>query len=237
MRASSPRVKVGVLGVLLSPRMWGAICAAVFVSGCFPPPPPVEPEACNVQIVTVGLYADELINPNESEKPRPVVVRLYQLASDLKMVNARYDDVFLHDKETLGQDILKIDEIEVFPNDLVEVKFERMPPASTLAAVALFHSPVGQSWKTYYEFPPMPNAPEACGKPPGPEGEKKEKGAKEPQAFPRTELFLRERKIDNGSEYDPSMFPSATRFRAINLPKASASRDSQQAPSVPPAGS
>ncbi|MSP25216.1 MAG: type VI secretion system lipoprotein TssJ [Myxococcales bacterium] len=229
MSASSAWVKARNFG------LGGTLVLSLGVGGCFPPPPVLEPEACNVQIVTVGLYADALINPNEAEKPRPVVVRLYQLASDLKMVNARYDDVFLKDKETLGEDVLKLDELEVFPNDLVEVKFERLPEASTLAAVALFHTPVGQAWKTYYEFPPMPNTPEACGaKPKAEEGDKakKDPAAKVPEAFPRTELFLRERKIDNGGEFDASMFPGARRFRAINLPKASASRDSQQVPAI-----
>lgn len=216
------------------------------MSGCFPPPLVPAPDPCNVQIVTLNLYAGDLINPNEDERPRPVVVRLYQLTSDLRMLNAKYNDILLKDAEVLKDDILKVDEIEVFPNDLVEIKFERIPEAVMLAGVAMMHDPQGNSWKTYYEFPPMPNTPEACS-PDAPEEEaKKEEGpaipgaellaeppkpVKAPQAFPRTEFFVVERKIDNGGQYDASMFPNATPIRSISLPKASANTDAlAQAP-------
>jgi type VI secretion system protein VasD len=184
-------------------------------AGCSSPEPQV-PEPCDIQLVTLNIYAGDTINPTDQGRPRPVVVRLYQLANDIRMVNASYDRILLHDADELGADLLKVDEVEVYPNDLVQVKFERIPEATFLAGVALFRDPVGQSWKTFYEFPPMPNAPEQCGT--GEEGE--------PQAFPETAFFVVERKIDNGSEYDASMFPNSTPIRKMNLPKRSAASDS-----------
>ena len=143
---------------------WTVVAGAVATtSGCFPEPVAPVPDPCNVQIVTLNLYAADLINPNEDDRPRPVVVRLYQLGTDLRMLNAKYDDILLRDAKVLKDDILKVDEIEVFPNDLVEIKFERIPEAVMLAGVALMHDPQGNSWKTYYTFPPMPDTPEACG--------------------------------------------------------------------------
>jgi type VI secretion system protein VasD len=134
----------------------------------------------------------------------------------VRMLNAQYDDILLRDKETLGTDMMKVDEVEVYPNDLVEVKFERIPEAGVLCGAAMFHQPRGQSWKTCYEFPPMPNAP-ACGAP--------EADAGEPQPTPRTAFFVVESKIDNGSQYDESMFPNATAMRRVALPKRSAASD------------
>jgi type VI secretion system protein VasD len=200
---------------------------------CLPPLPPQKPDPCDVQIVTLQIYADEMINPNQEELPRPVSVRLYQLTTDTKILNARYDDLLVRDKEILGDQLLKVDEFELFPNDQLEVKFERMPEASILAGVAFFRTPVGQSYKTYYEFPPMPNTPEACAQGAADAAADPAAG-KVPQAFPRTEFFLRERKIDNGSEFDPSMFPNATKFKRINLPRASAQKASEQAITPPP---
>ncbi len=199
----------------------GLFCAAgvmvVLTGGCFPEPPPAEPDPCNVQMVTLRIYGSDLINPNEQERPRPVMVRLYQMASDLKMLNARYDDILLRDAEILGEDMLKRDELIVYPNDLVEIQFERIPEAQVLVGAAMFRTPQGQSWKTYYVFPPMPNAPEACTK--GIEN------PEEPQAFPETAFFVVERKIDNGSQYDETMFPNARPYRKINLPKRSAAAE------------
>jgi len=208
-----------------------ALGVATTPMACFPPLPAQKPDPCNVQVVTLQMYADELINPNEQEQPRPVAIRLYQLTQDTKLLNARYDDLLLKDKETLGDQLLKVDEFEIFPNDLFEVKFERIPEATILAGVAFFHTPVGQAYKTFYEFPPMPNAPEACAGP----GEGGKADDKAPQAFPETAFFVRGRKLDNGSEFEPSMFPNATKFHRLNLPKASAERASQQKFSVPSA--
>jgi len=194
------------------------LLCSLLVAACSQPPPPEEPDPCNQQIVTLRIYGDDLINPNENERPRPVHVRLYQLGNDLKLQNAKYNDILLKDVETLGPDMMKKDEVTVFPNDLVEIKFEPIPKDFYLGAAAMFRDPQGQSWKTFYEFPPMPNEPEACAKLAGVDA-----GA--PQAFPETAFFVVERKIDNGSQYDETMFPQATSIRTVNLPKRSAAAD------------
>jgi type VI secretion system protein VasD len=194
-------------------------------TGC-PAPPAAAPEPCDKQVVTLDLYAADNINPNETARPRPVVVRLYQLQNDVRMLNAQYDDILLRDKETLATDLMKMDEVEVFPNDLVQVKFERIPEASVLCGAAMFHQPRGQSWKTFYEFPPMPNAP-SCGA--------AEEDAGEPQPNPRTAFFVVESKIDNGSQYDESMFPNATAIRRVALPKRSAASDQYSSGGATPA--
>jgi len=225
MRSWNAKLVAAAMGLAAAAGV--ALTIGGSTTACAPVIPPPPPDPCNVQVVTLNLYAADLINPNEEDLPRPVIVRLYQLGSDLRMLNAKYDDILLKDAEVLKDDILKVDEIEVFPNDLVEIKFERIPEAVLLAGVALFHSPRGQSWKTYYEFPPMPNAPEACSKAAG----ALDAGA--PQAFPQTEFFLSERKIDNGEQFDPSMFPSATPIRKISLPKASAGADSVATTTTP----
>src|SRR5262249_47992811 len=151
---------------LLALSLAGIACGgavALLASGCSSAePPPAAPKPCDVQAVTLNIYAADNINPNDSGNPRPVVVRLYQLKNDVRMENASYDDILLKDKETLQDDLMKVDELSVFPNDLVQVKFERMKEASVLGGVALFHSPKGNSWKTFYAFPLLP-AEASCG--------------------------------------------------------------------------
>src|SRR6185369_2578655 len=174
--------------------------------------------------VTLNIYAADNINPNEKGNARPVVVRLYQLKNDVKMENATYDEILLKDKDTLADDLMKVDEFSVFPNDLVQVKFERMKEATVLAGVALFRTPKGNSWKTYYAFPPIPAEAAACGSRGGGDA-----GVK-PEADPKTSFYLVETKIDNGSQFDETMFPNATALRKIDLPKKSASPEGAPAP-------
>src|SRR6185369_15571603 len=168
--------------------------------------------------VTLNIYAADNINPNEKGNARPVVVRLYQLKNDVKMENATYDEILLKDKDTLADDLMKVDEFSVFPNDLVQVKFERMKEATVLAGVALFRSPKGNSWKTFYAFPPIPAEAAACGARAGDGGVK-------PEADPKTSFFIESTKIDNGSQFDESMFPNSTNIRKIDLPMKSASSE------------
>lgn len=175
-------------------------------------------------MVTLNLFAADNINPNETGNPRPVVVRLYQLKGDVRLENATYDEVLLKDKDILQDDIAKVDEVEVFPNDLVEVKFERIKEASHLAGVALFHSPKGNSWKTFYEFP-LPPGETQCG------GRSADAGP--PQADPRAAFFIESTRIDNGSQFDESMFPEATAVRRLNLPKRAASPEQASAAPTP----
>lgn len=205
------RIAAALAGAFATAALAAGLAGA---AGCSNPPPPKEPKPCDRQIVTLSMLAADNVNPNERGNPRPVVVRLYQLKGDVKMTNATYDDILLRDKEALGDDLMKVDEVEVFPNDRVEVKFERIKDASHLAGVALFHSPKGQSWKTFYEFP-LPPGEVACG------GRGEDAGA--PEADPKTSFFLESTKIDNGSQFDESMFPQAKAIRRINLPRKSAS--------------
>jgi type VI secretion system protein VasD len=202
----------------------GIGAAGAWAAGCSSAPPPEAPEPCDVQMVTLNIFAADNINPNENGNPRPVVVRLYQLKGEVRMENATYDEILLKDKETLEDDLAKMDEVEVFPNDLVEVKFERIKEASHLAGVALFHSPKGNSWKTFYEFP-LPPGEVACGG--------RESDAGPPVADPRAAFFIETTKIDNGSQFDESMFPDASAIRRLNLPKRSASPEAPSAPVAP----
>jgi type VI secretion system protein VasD len=200
----------GMLGVL------GGGLALVSCAPAAPAAPAAAPKPCDVQVVTLNIYAADNINPNDKGNPRPVLVKLYQLKNDVRMENATYDEILLKDKETLGEDFAKVDDIEVFPNDLVQVKFERMKDASVLAGVALFHGPKGTSWKTFYAFPPTPADGASCG------AAAKGVDAGAPSADPRTAFFIESTKIDNGSQFDESMFPNATTIKKIDLPKKSA---------------
>ncbi len=190
-------------------------------SGCGSVVPPETPKPCDKQIVTLDIYASGDVNPDDGH-PRPVVVRLYQLSSELKLENARYDDVLLNGDETLGKDVMKMDEVTVFPNDHLRIKFERIKEAEFLAGVALFHTPKGQSWKTFYEFPLAPGEA-TCG------GRGTDAGPG--LADPATAFYMKEAKIDNGSQMDESMFPDSRPVKEMNLPRKSGGA----APAGPPA--
>ena len=197
----------GKIGV---PRLRLAALVALGLLGCATAaPPPAAPKVCDQQLVTLNLYATPAINPSAAGRPRPVVVRLYQLRSDVRLENASYEDLLARDKEVLEGDLLKVDEVSVFPSERLEVQFERVKGAAFLAAVALFRSPKGTSWRSLYGFPPLPSdAP--CGR---------RAGAPAPEVAPQAAFFLDATRVDDGTQFDESMFQGAGPVRRVALPR------------------
>ncbi len=149
----------------------GALIAIFLaVSGCKKEPPPKIADKCDTQFVTVTLVSSPLINEAEAGGARPVQVRLYQLVNDIRLGNAQPLVLFNDDHAALGDDIVKMEEVSVYPDTRTDVRFERDKKAHVLAAVAVFRSPRGRTWYATYSFPPIPSQGE-CGMPACTEGE------------------------------------------------------------------
>ena len=124
--------------------------------------PPKEPERCELQMVNFSVIASDRINPTERGEPRPVQVRLYQLKSDIRFLNASFDEIWKKDADTLQDDLVKVDEFPVYPDTRTDLKFERDESAQYIVAAALFMKPRGRAWYTSFELPPAPGEG-ACG--------------------------------------------------------------------------
>ena len=144
--ASSLRI-FALLGLLLS---------------CAKPPPPAVPEKCPPQTISLSFLASKRINPTPEGQPRPVVVRLYELKQDARLLNATFEQVWHEDKATLADDLVKVTEVQVYPAQRADLKVDRTDPVNHLAAVALFQSPKGRSWLSLVDLPPIPEAGK-CG--------------------------------------------------------------------------
>jgi type VI secretion system protein VasD len=132
--------------------------AILFVACGGVTPAPEVPKKCPPQSVVVSLLASPSVNPTPNGAPRPVVVRIYQLKNDSRLYNASFDKVWHDDKNALGDDVAKMDEVEVYPGSRLDVKFERTESVQHIAAVALFQEPKGRSWFSSFDLPPPPEA-------------------------------------------------------------------------------
>jgi len=196
-------------------------CAALAIGGAVvacsgPVVPAKEPQACTLQLVGMTVIASPRINPEDDGSARPVQVRLYELKSDTRLLNAPFDQVWKDDKTVLADDLVKVDEFPVYPDTRTEVKFERDPSALFVVAVALFRSPKGRSWWTEFELPPppgkgncmLPNA--KCGGPDCPQE------AGPPPLAPHFAIWIDGTRIDDGSDHLDDN-PDATRIRELFL--------------------
>ena len=107
----------------------------------------------NIQMVVRG---GDHLNPNEEGRALPVEVRVYQLKAPHKMEESEFEAIWHRDRDTLGQDIAKVDVFFLYPNQRVARAFRREDGVTHVVAMAIFRHPSGQSWRTIYELPPAP---------------------------------------------------------------------------------
>jgi type VI secretion system protein VasD len=139
-------------------RPFAAAIGVVLVACAGTVPTPETPGKCPPQSVTISLLASGAVNPTPNGAPRPVVVRIYQLKNDARLYNASFDDVWHDDKTVLGDDVVKVNEVEIYPATRTDVKFERSEAVQHVAAVAIFQQPKGRSWFSIFDLPPPPEA-------------------------------------------------------------------------------
>jgi type VI secretion system protein VasD len=102
----------------------------------------------------VSIHASQRLNPGEGGEALATVVRLYQLKGAGKLTGASFDELLDHDKDTLGDDFLNVQEVTINPGDNADPPMSRHADAAYVAAVALFRQPVGTSWRAIKKLAP-----------------------------------------------------------------------------------
>lgn len=205
-------VKRGAAGLGLSALLGMALLsAASTLASCRPDVVAVQqPKSCELQIVSLSVIAAPAINPTVEGETRPVQLRIYQLATDVRLQNATFEEIWKNDKATLADDLLKVDELSVFPASRTEVKFERDPAAQNVVGVALFRNPKGKSWFVSFDLPPAPGKG-MCGVTcNGPECDAG------PVLDPHFSLFVEGTKVDVGDEHLDDV-PETGRVQVVHL--------------------
>lgn len=191
--------------------------------------PVKEAKKCEVQVVSLSVIASPTINPTLEGEPRPVQLRLYQLKDDVKLQAATFEQVWKEDAAILGQDIVKRDDVFVYPNTRTDVKFERDAAASQVVGAALFRNPKGRSWYVAFELPPAPGKGDCVV--PGCEDGKC--GA---NLNPKFSLWVDGTRVDDGADHLGDV-TDGRRIRVVTLGKSppAAAPAAPAAPS-PPSG-
>jgi type VI secretion system protein VasD len=137
-----------------------ALTAGVGCSHSSPPPAAgaapaaAAPPCTSPEPLRVSVHASQRLNQGENGESLATVVRIYQLKGPGKLTGASFDDLLDHDKDTLGEDLLTVQEITVNPNDNADPPISRHADAAYVAGVALFRQPAGTSWRAIKKLPP-----------------------------------------------------------------------------------
>lgn len=137
--------------------MFGFAAFAAFAAACTAPPPKA-PAACAPQTISVHLLGSDRLNVSAEGEPRPLVARVYHLKSDRRLDRVSFDDLWHKDKALLADDLVKVDEVQLFPGTRADVQFPRDAATQTIVAVGLFESPHGRTWLYAADLPAPPEA-------------------------------------------------------------------------------
>ncbi len=178
--------------------------------------PVKEASGCTLQVVGMTVIASPKINQEVDGSARPVQVRIYQLKTDTRLLNASFDQVWKEDKATLQDDLVKVDEFPVYPDTRTEARFERDPAALFVVAVALFREPKGRNWWTEFELPPPPGKGNCMFANPKCSGPDCQAEAGPPPLAPHFAVWIDQTRIDDGADHLDE-FPDASRVKSLYL--------------------
>jgi type VI secretion system protein VasD len=182
-----------------------------------------EPKKCDIQVVSLSVIAAPVINATLDGEPRPVQLRIYQLKDDVRLQSAPFDQVWKDEALALDKDVVKRDDVFVYPNTRTDVKFDRDPSAAFVVGAALFRNPKGRSWYVSFELPPAPGKGDC--RMPGCED-----GKCGINANPKFSMWVDGSRVDDGADH-LSDVTEGKRIRVLTLSKPGG------VPAAPPASS
>lgn len=129
--------------------------SAVVVLGACAHEPPAPPSPCTTpEPVRLSLTASVRLNPDENGQSLATTVRVYQLKDTAKLVEANLDQILDGDKALLGEDLVSMQELTLYPGEKAAPTMVRGEGATSVAVVAMFRRPNGPSWRAIRKLPP-----------------------------------------------------------------------------------
>lgn len=121
-----------------------------------PPPPPAvtivaPPEAETATTMTLRAAAD--VNPNDADRPSPVVVRVYQLRTGAAFDAATFRDLYADDAGVLGRELITRDEYILRPGEARTLDVALSSEARVIGALAAFQELSTAVWRSSIEAP------------------------------------------------------------------------------------
>jgi type VI secretion system protein VasD len=132
-----------------------ALAFAMLGPACAHDAPPAPGAPCKEPDLKITVRGSDRLNMDEAGRSLAVVVRLYQLKTLKTLEDASFEQMWQHDKETLGEDLASVDEVTVDPADKKVVPVKRIVEARYLVAVGLFRKPDGVAWRATRTLSPI----------------------------------------------------------------------------------
>ena len=123
---------------------WGkvvvALLAALWLSGC-------AYFMSDLTKVDMRIVAGGDVNPDDSGRPSPVVVRVVELKSPAVFESADFFALYQDEAQTLGADLVATEEFEFKPGDVQDLKFALKPESNYVGILAAYRQMDKANWR------------------------------------------------------------------------------------------
>lgn len=99
------------------------------------------------------VQAANYLNPNIYNQSSPVVVVIYQLKSPTAFTQANFFALYNEPLKTLGTDLLDKREVEMRPEQQLELKQTLAPSTAYVGILAGYRSPDSAQWRQLIQIP------------------------------------------------------------------------------------
>lgn len=97
--------------------------------------------------VDMRIVATGDVNPDDNGRPSPVVVRVVELSSPAVFESSEFFALYHDGEQTLGGDLIGLEEFEFKPGDVQDLKFALTPEASYVGIFAAYRQLDRVNWR------------------------------------------------------------------------------------------
>lgn len=115
-----------------------ALACALLLSACASEPDPT--------LVELKLVAGKKLNPDQNQRPSPMVVRLIELNESFTFENADFFDLYHNDKNTLGPDFVASEDLVIRPGQVKEFKLRMRDTSKYLGLIGAYQNIDKAKW-------------------------------------------------------------------------------------------
>lgn len=144
----------------------GWVGALLLLVGCAGKPPPKIEIPTDVILIQGQLAASPDVNPGPDGIPSPVLVRIYELASDDVFNRTDFFTLFDHETEVLAAALLRIRDFQLVPGQVVDMTGQADPRTQYIGVIAALRDLDAARWRVTAPLPPKtvkPSLPHQVG--------------------------------------------------------------------------
>ena len=82
--------------------------------------------ACSSPRVTMEVASQPNVNPDSSGRPSPLIVKMYEMRSDMAFRQGEFQLLFMEPMKALGSDLVAMDELTFVPGEARTVEYVPM---------------------------------------------------------------------------------------------------------------